>query len=352
MLVERDPLVDALRSVASGALRGDGRLVFVGGGAGIGKTTVLAEFVRRMPEELAVRRGGCDNDTTPAALGPLLEAMPEIEDDLRRDEPERPATFRRLLAMLDETPTVLLLEDVHWADEATLQFLRFVGRRIEHRAVLIVATYRSDEVSSGHPLTVTLGELAAAAGVTRLSVAPLSVMAVTALCADAGARLDPVALHRITDGNPFFVTEALASGAPGMPPTVRDAVLARVAALSPAGRSALDAAAVLGAGASTELVHVVSSAPLTALDECLALGVLVRTGDDIGFRHEHVEKAHAADLATQGAHGVNYLRYWVDESHGKIFCLVDAPDAEAASTVHREAHGLVADEIFAVAEGV
>jgi hypothetical protein len=66
---------------------------------------------------------------------------------------------------------------------------------------------------------------------------------------------------------------------------------------------------------------------------------------------DDVAKAHAADLETQGDHGVHYLRYWVDESHGKIFCLVDAPDAEAANTVHREAHGLVADEIHPVAEG-
>jgi hypothetical protein len=66
---------------------------------------------------------------------------------------------------------------------------------------------------------------------------------------------------------------------------------------------------------------------------------------------DDVAKAHAADLQTQGDHGVRYLRYWVDEEHGKIFCLVDAPDTEAANTVHREAHGLVADEIFPVAEG-
>lgn len=66
---------------------------------------------------------------------------------------------------------------------------------------------------------------------------------------------------------------------------------------------------------------------------------------------EDVAKAHAADLQTQGDHDVHYLRYWVDEQHGKIFCLVDAPDAEAANTVHREAHGLVADEIYPVAEG-
>jgi hypothetical protein len=66
---------------------------------------------------------------------------------------------------------------------------------------------------------------------------------------------------------------------------------------------------------------------------------------------DDVAKAHAADLRTQGSYGVQYLRYWVDETHGKIFCLVDAPDADAAATVHREAHGLVADEIYPVAEG-
>lgn len=70
-----------------------------------------------------------------------------------------------------------------------------------------------------------------------------------------------------------------------------------------------------------------------------------------GVTMDDVAKAHAADLATQGAHDVHYLRYWVDESHGHIFCLVEAPDAEAANTVHRDAHGLVADEIYAVREG-
>ena len=66
---------------------------------------------------------------------------------------------------------------------------------------------------------------------------------------------------------------------------------------------------------------------------------------------DDVAKAHAADLQTQDAYGVHYLHYWVDQDHGKIFCLVDAPDADAAATVHREAHGLIADEIYPVAEG-
>lgn len=65
-----------------------------------------------------------------------------------------------------------------------------------------------------------------------------------------------------------------------------------------------------------------------------------------------VAKAHGADLETQEKYGVHYQRYWVDEQHGKIFCLVDAPDAETAARVHREAHGLVADDIYPVLEGV
>jgi Protein of unknown function (DUF4242) len=69
-----------------------------------------------------------------------------------------------------------------------------------------------------------------------------------------------------------------------------------------------------------------------------------------GVAASDVAAAHEADLATQGPHGVNYLRYWVDESAGKIFCLVEAPDAEAANTVHRDAHGLVADDIYSVSE--
>jgi len=73
---------------------------------------------------------------------------------------------------------------------------------------------------------------------------------------------------------------------------------------------------------------------------------------DGGVSIDDVAKAHEADLQTQGDHDVNYLRYWVDEAKGKIFCLVDAPSADAANTVHRDAHGLVADEIYEVKEGL
>lgn len=71
-----------------------------------------------------------------------------------------------------------------------------------------------------------------------------------------------------------------------------------------------------------------------------------------GVTINDVTQAHQADLATQSAHDVQYLRYWVNEGNGKIFCLVDAPNADAANAVHRQAHGLVADEIYPVKEGI
>ncbi len=73
---------------------------------------------------------------------------------------------------------------------------------------------------------------------------------------------------------------------------------------------------------------------------------------DGGVGLDDVAKAHQADLATQGSHGVNYQQYWVNEQQGKVFCLVEAPSAEAAITVHLQAHGLVADDIFLVEEGI
>src|SRR3990170_7252552 len=120
-------------------------------------------------------------------------------------------------------PTLVVLEDLHWADEATLDFLRYVGRRIDRTHTLLIGSFRNDEVGPAHPLRVVLGDLATC-GARRLMLQPLSLAATRRLI---GARnIDPAALYRATGGNPFFVTEVLAIGETGVPPTVRDAVLA------------------------------------------------------------------------------------------------------------------------------
>jgi hypothetical protein len=169
--------------------------------------------------------------------------------------------FDALLAALNATgaPTLLVFEDVHWADEATLDLLRFVGRRIVNVPALVVATYRDDEVGPVHPLRIVLGDLATFPGIRRVKLEPLSPAGVREL-ADF-TDVDPDDLFRRTGGNPFFVTEVLAAGTREVPPNVRDAVLARAARLPPDARAVLDAAAVIGGRIEPWLIDGVSGAP-------------------------------------------------------------------------------------------
>jgi DNA-binding CsgD family transcriptional regulator/tetratricopeptide (TPR) repeat protein len=155
-------------------------------------------------------------------------------------------------------------------------------------------TFRDDEVGAGHPVRVLLGELATVRGVRRVGVPPLSRTAVTELA--RGSEVDVDALCERTGGNAFFVTEVLASAGATVPPTVRDAVLARAARLSPAARETLDAAAVIGSRVEIDVLAEVSGRPLAALDECLGAGMLLDGGGVVRFRHELAREAVASGL--------------------------------------------------------
>src|SRR5262249_33724836 len=141
-------------------------------------------------------------------------------------------------------PTLLAIEDIHWADEATLDLIKFLSRRIAEAKVLVVLTYRDNEIDARRHLRMVLGELATSRSAVRIELARLTIDAVRKL--SNGQAFDPVQLHRQTSGNPFFLAEVLANTQRGIPKTVRDAVLARAARLQPAGRQVLDAAAVMG----------------------------------------------------------------------------------------------------------
>jgi len=296
-LVGRDELLATLAGHADAAAGGAGRMVFLGGEAGVGKTTVAAALMHRVGSDLRVRRGHCDSVTTPAPLGPLADAVPELAELLEDTELDPARLFRRLRAELVAAPTLLVLEDVHWADEATLDLLRFLARRLADVPLLIVATYRDDEASGDHPLVRLRGDLATVPSVVQVAVEPLPVAAVAEVLARAGAELDPVAVHRSTGGNPFFVTELLAVGSDRLPATVRDAVLARAARLSAEARHVLDAAAVLGPRTRLSLLVAVSGGTGRAVDECVARGMLVTDGTGLSFRHELARRAVEEALA-------------------------------------------------------
>ena len=236
---------------------------------------------------LVVRRGNCDNMTTAEALGPVVDALPELAEVLEAGSGvSRLRLLRRIRGTLTAAPTLLILEDVHWADEATLDVLRFLGRRLDGAPLLIVATFRSEETGGDHPLTVVRGDLATLPGVIRMQLPALTVAGVRELLAGARSGLDPARLHERTGGNPFYVTEVLAAGDGEVPATVRDAVLARVARLPAAAREVVAAAAVLGRRADIGLLTAVAGEPAAAADDCISRGVLVADGAGVSFRHE------------------------------------------------------------------
>jgi DNA-binding CsgD family transcriptional regulator len=264
--------------------------VCVGGEAGVGKTALVRHFSARLPRSARVLSGACEPLVTPVALGPLLDMLGDLPNPFgelvsgRADPVHVRRAFRAELGAHREG-TLVVIEDAHWADEATLDLLRFIGRRMDDLPAMVVVTYRDDEVGPRHPFRVLIGDLAAVPAVRRLTVPPLSVEAVGRLA--VGSRLEDAAqLHARTGGNPFFVTEVLASEADVVPTSVRDAVLARSARLGPAAREALDAAACLGGRVTPDLVAAVSGRGTDALDECLEAGMLVEEDGQIGFRHE------------------------------------------------------------------
>ena len=203
---------------------------------------------------------------------------------------DRNGVFTACLGALTASPapTVIVIEDAHWADESTLDLLQFVARRIGSAGVLLVVTYR-DEVDRTEPISVLLGDLASVPVVRRLVVPPLSPSAVAELSIDTD--LDPVKLHAETNGNAFFVTEILRHGSHRTPASVADAVLARVRRLRPAVREAIEVAAVIGAKVEPAIACGAADIGPTELDECVANGFLLSEGPVLVFRHEIARRA-------------------------------------------------------------
>ncbi len=229
----------------------------------------------------------CDALVTPRPLGPLLDVARLTGGELRarvddRAQPHDVATA--LMAELEApAPTVLVLEDVHWADDATLDVVRLLARRMDTIPALLVLSYREEQLYRTHPLRLLLGELPTR-GVTRIELQGLSRAAVATLAEPSA--VDAEELYERTGGNPFFVTEALAAETERVPSTVRDAVLARAARLSPDARGLLDAAAVVPQRAEVWLLEALTEGALDSLDECLSSRMLRTEADGVAFRHE------------------------------------------------------------------
>jgi len=288
-LLERDGLLAALNAAAEAASRGEGGIVLVSGEAGIGKTSLLERFASGIGRG-RVLWGGCEALATPRPLGPLHDVAGDAGTVLR-GALARPGDRATLFAaVLDElarppAPTVVVFEDVHWADDATLDLVKFLGRRIRNAGALLVLSHRDDPASLDK-LRDVLGNLPAAQ-VVRVAVPPLSREAVERLAARA-ARRDAVGVHAATGGNAFFVTEVLRHGGAttGVPVTVRDAVLARAARLPALASELLQLVAIVPREVDLALVADVLAPTTATIEACLASGLLVADGESLRFRHE------------------------------------------------------------------
>ena len=225
-LLEREEPLASLAACADEARLGQGRLVLVAGEAGVGKSALVERFTADLTG--AVLPGGVRR----AVHAATARGVPYIAGQLGGEPAElagrfdasaaREELFGLLLGELAKPDrfTAVVVEDIHWADEATLDLLRVLARRIGSLPVLLIATYRDDELAASYPLRMALGDLAVQRCTRRVDLAPLSAAAVAAL--SAGSGLDAAELYRVTGGNPFYVTETLRTGldqVPGRPLT-------------------------------------------------------------------------------------------------------------------------------------
>jgi DNA-binding CsgD family transcriptional regulator/tetratricopeptide (TPR) repeat protein len=287
-LLERSGELAALERLLTVVLDdSSGRFAFVAGEAGAGKSMLLRRFCEQERPSVRILWGACDALFMPRPLGPLLDVAEVAGGELGELVEGSPRPYELAAALMRELarrPTVLVLEDLHWADEATLDVLKLLARRIATTRTLVVASYRDDELDREHALRIVMGELTTYEPVERLRLEPFSVDAVAEL-AEPHA-IDAKELYRVTGGNPFFVTEVLAASGERIPPTVKDAVLARAARLDPVAKTLLDAAAIVPNKVEPWLLEALVPGSADALEKCLASGMLVINQDGVAFRHE------------------------------------------------------------------
>jgi len=286
-LLERTQKMSRLDE-ALAAVRADseGTLVLVGGEAGVGKTALLRGFCEAQGKSVRVLWGACEPLRTARPLGPFVDIAEATGGEVQRLVAGAARPHEVAVALLRELrgrlPTVLVIEDVHWADEATLDVMTLLAGRIGSARSLVLASYRDDELDRAEQLRLVLGEVVRRPG--RLKVSPLSRAGVAELAGRHG--VDAEELYSRTGGNPFFVTEVLAAGREQIPETVRDAVLARAGRLSAPARRLLEAVAIVPRQVDLWLLEALAGELIDRLEECLASGVLVPGPSDVAFRHE------------------------------------------------------------------
>jgi DNA-binding CsgD family transcriptional regulator/tetratricopeptide (TPR) repeat protein len=323
-LLERKSCLADLGEWLGAASERGGCIALIGGEAGIGKTTLLQEFAKQQ-RKTRVLWGACDSLFTPRPLAPVHDIARQTQGALLaaiEAGASRDAIFTAILDEMEKSASLIVFEDMHWADEATLDLTKFLGRRIHRTRAMLAATYRDDEIGPRHPLRCVIGDLPRAS-TRRMLLSPLSISAVEHLARQAGQPSKD--LHSITGGNPLFVTEVLAAHAKTVPVTVRDAVLARASRLSPAARDIAELISVVPQKTEAWLLEQTAPVDDAAIENCLNIGMVRHEDGSVAFRHEIARRALEDSLPASRHQSL----------HAKVLSvLVDRPDIPAARLAH------------------
>jgi DNA-binding CsgD family transcriptional regulator len=285
-LVEREPQLEQLRTALERS-RTQGCVIAVAGEAGAGKSA-LVRVATSGQQWTRVARGLCDPLETPRPLGPVRDVLADLGVRLGAD-PGSPAPLaERLLDAVGDEPTTVVIEDAQWVDEASVEVLRFVARRIETLPLVVLLTYRDGEVGPDHALRPLLGDLARLDACSTIALKGLSIGAIRAVLAGTG--IDAPSVLALTGGNPFFVTEIARHPAEELPASVRDAVLASTSAVGSADLEVLQVIATAPDSLDDRLLPALAI-DVPQLRRLEATGLLTRTRRGVGYRHELARRA-------------------------------------------------------------
>lgn len=287
-LTERFEFMATLKALFNNATAGEGHSVFINGEAGIGKTSLVKAFCKLYKNNYNIYQGVCDALFSPRPLAPLYDVVSQVTNGMwtEADMPEdRALLFTKFFHQLTtiQHPFIIVFEDIHWADEATLDFIRFFARRITQTNCLFLLTCRIDEIPARHPLKYLPGQLPPDT-FTRLQLTPFSKKAVETMAAEKGYKGEDV--YSISGGNPFYVNEILASYSPGIPDNIKDSILSVYSRQAEQTKKIWQIISVMPAGIETNYLARIEPLYADAIENSLDAGILILKGDIACFKHE------------------------------------------------------------------
>src|SRR5436190_14232334 len=287
-LIERGSFLTALISQFGKVSKNEGRCIFVSGEAGIGKTSLIKAFCNEVKNKCNTYVGICDALFTPRPLAPLYDVLLQLGKNIPEgniDITNRTAFFTNFLHELNdrEKVTMIVFEDIHWADEATLDFIKFLARRITQLKCLFILTYRDTEIHSSHPLRNIMGQLNPDS-FARIELLSLSKQAVEKMAEERGYNGEDV--YRITNGNPFYVTEVLASYSEGVPDNIKDSILSIYNKMNEKTKHVWEVLSVLPTAFEINYLDKLDASYIPAVQNCIDSKILIVDKERILFKHE------------------------------------------------------------------